>query len=141
VVAPGIYRGARPDAQGLRDLAALGVRTDLDLEKLKDVVATERQSAAAAGVTLVSEPMSYLFSPSDQLVDDILSVLDDPARQPVFVHCKLGNDRTGLVVAIHRVESQGWDPADAWDEALAMGFHRIWVGLSHYYEERTGYDD
>ncbi len=139
-VSPGIYRGARPSAQGMRDLAALGVRTDIDLEKPAALVATERQYAAQTGIAFAPEPMSYLFEPSDALVDEILSIMADPAQQPVFLHCKLGNDRTGLIVALYRVFDEGWDPADAWQEMMDLGFHRIWVGLSHYFEEVTGYE-
>ena len=140
-VEPGIYRGARPDEQGLRDLALLGVHTDLDLEKTTSAVDAERDYAASANVAFVLRGMSYLVAPSDAQVDDILSIMHDPAQQPVFVHCKLGNDRTGLVVALSRIYYQGWSPADAWQEMLDRGFHRIWVGLSHYFNERTGYDN
>lgn len=139
-VSPGIYRGARPTRDGLLDLAKLGVRTDIDLEK-GAVADTERGYAAEARIAFAGEPMSYLFAPSDQLVDSVLTIMNDPDRQPVFLHCKLGNDRTGLMAALHRVEDQGWTPAQAWQEMMDLGFHRIWVGLSHYYEERTGFQD
>ena len=140
-VSPGIYRGARPDARGLRDLAALGVRTDLDLETSASTTAIEEQQAVAAGVTFLPEPMSYLRAPSDELVDRLLGELNDPALQPVFLHCKLGNDRTGLIVALDRVINEGWTPEVAWNEMMDLGFHRIWVGLSHFFEERTGWDE
>jgi len=139
-VSPGIYRGARPTREGLLDLARLGVRTDVDLEK-GSVADTERGYAADAKIGFAAKPMSYLFAPSDAQVDDLLSIINDPARQPVFFHCKLGNDRTGLIAALHRVYHQGWAPADAWNEMMTLGFHRVWVGLSHYFESRTGFED
>jgi len=140
-VTPGLLRGARPSQAGMDDLAALGVRTDLDLERTQSYVDAEQGFADNAGVDFASEPMSYIWEPSDDFIDEVLSIMADPAMQPVYVHCKLGNDRTGLVVALYRVEVQGWTPKAAWDEMMAMGFHRIWVGLSHYFEERTGYED
>ena len=140
-VSPGIYRGARPDARGLGDLASiLGIQTDIDLEKIESAITTETKQTAALGITLKREPMSYVTSPSDAQIDRILAELNNPDLQPVFVHCQLGADRTGLVVALDRVLYDNWAPADASKEMMDRGFHRIWLGLSHYFEERTGYD-
>ena len=46
-----------------------------------------------------------------------------------FIHCEHGQDRTGLVVAMWRVEKDGWTKADAEKEMLAHGFHKELRGL------------
>ncbi len=63
-----------------------------------------------------------------------LKVMADPARRPVFVHCKHGADRTGTMCAIYRVVFQGWSKEDAVDEMRngGYGFHAIWAGLPKY---------
>ena len=41
--------------------------------------------------------------------------------EQVLVHCHTGSQRTGGVVALHRILLDGWTPADARDELLAFG--------------------
>ncbi len=55
-------------------------------------------------------------------------------RPGTFVHCEHGQDRTGLIVAIHRVQADGWTKADAEGEMLAHGFHKQLHGLWEYWE-------
>ena len=53
--------------------------------------------------------------------DRILSLLEDSAAGPVFVHCKRGADRTGAVIAAYRIDHDKWDNQRALKEALASG--------------------
>ena len=46
-----------------------------------------------------------------------------------LVHCAHGQDRTGLVCALYRVRDDGWSTAQAWEEALKLGYHPEFVGL------------
>ena len=140
-VSPGLYRGARPTAEGLQALADAGVRTVVDLEDDDEVVASEQAVVEGLGMTFVSKPMSGFWYPNDATVNDVVALLGDASQRPLFVHCQHGEDRTGLVVAIHRVFNEAWDPATAYDEMLAKGFHTLLFLLNHYYEEKTGFED
>ena len=147
-VSPGIYRGARPSDEGLAYLKSIGVRTVLDLEIGDWVEARpadiehEKQAVEELGLAFVARPMSA-FQPfvDDDAMNETLAVLADPAAGPIYVHCKHGQDRTGLVIGLERVLGEGWDAIDAHDEMLAAGFHRYFWGLEHYYEEKTGFED
>jgi len=141
VVAPGIYRGARPDAAGLRRLAALGVKTIIDLDNDVDVVDGEARAAAGLGMKVEREPMSWLFAPEDAQMQRILALLANSRQRPLFVHCQYGEDRTGLVIGLYRVFRQGWKPTTAYQEMLRRGFHPTLVALDHYYKEKTGMED
>jgi protein tyrosine/serine phosphatase len=141
-VSDGIYRGARPLHAGMEALAQqLAIKTDLDLENDGSAIADEQKDAQALGIRMISLPMSGFFAPSDSTVNQALAILKDPANYPVFVHCQHGEDRTGLIVGLFRVEVQGMSPADAYAEMKADGFHPILLGLNHYFEERTGFED
>jgi protein tyrosine phosphatase (PTP) superfamily phosphohydrolase (DUF442 family) len=61
-----------------------------------------------------------------------LRAATDPERQPLFVHCQHGADRTGIAVASYRVAVEGWSPADAAAEMTegGFGFHTIWSRLA-----------
>lgn len=151
-VSPGIYRGARPTPAALRALAARGIRADLDLQggsagraaldwlitafdgtESSASVAGEGALVRGLGMTFFSAPLNSFLSLDEKetrLVVDALAFMHDPAHQPVFVHCKHGDDRTGLVIALYRVRYEGWTPRAAHDEMIARGhsgFAGVWT--------------
>ena len=68
-----------------------------------------------------------------------LDALTDPARQPVYVHCQRGADRTGFMVGVYRVEKEGWSAKRAYSEARDIGMRWWYRGLKrqlYEYEER-----
>jgi hypothetical protein len=58
-----------------------------------------------------------------------LALISNPALQPVYVHCKQGRDRSGLIVGIFRVRHQGWTPSTAYREMERLGFRDEIAGL------------
>ena len=46
-------------------------------------------------------------------VDEGFPHMADPAKRPVFVHCKHGADRTGTMVAFYRILFEGWSKDEA----------------------------
>jgi protein tyrosine/serine phosphatase len=84
--------------------------------------------------------MSGYVAPNDQDVALIENkLLTDPSLRPAFVHCQHGRDRTGVVIALHRVfrEQPAWSPKQAYDEMLAYGFQTSLHELLNYYFEKT----
>ena len=87
----------------------------------------------------VEIPMSFLKKIDPLVVRKALSVMTDPANQPVFLHCSRGVDRAGVVVAVYRMEFDGWSEAEAQAEMEALGFHEIWFELKKTVKEwRSG---
>ncbi|MHB1024968.1 MAG: fused DSP-PTPase phosphatase/NAD kinase-like protein [Desulfobacteria bacterium] len=124
-VAPGIFRGAQPEPEGYATLKAMGVRTVINVRQRHG----EREAVEAAGMRYVNIPISFLTKVDPAVVRKALSVMTDPANQPVFIHCSVGSDRTGVVVAIYRMEVDGWSKAEAMAEMESFGFHWIWFQL------------
>jgi Tyrosine phosphatase family len=54
------------------------------------------------------------------LEKDITELLDNEHK--TFIHCKFGKDRTGLAIALYRVEHDDWSCEDAIKEAKTFGF-------------------
>jgi hypothetical protein len=120
VVTPGVlWRGARPDQIGAAWLMEHGVRTIVNLELiLDDKPAFARAVLADTNVHQAAyfrihdwEPLPIL-APS--LVDDhvahFLAIVGQQTGQqatPVYVHCRSGVNRTGLMVAAYRVLIEG----------------------------------
>ena len=108
------YRGARPEGNDFRALASLGVKTLIDLAEEGD--RAEEANAKAAGMQFVRIPMSTRKAPSEETIAQFLALVNDPANQPVYVHCIGGRHRTGVMTAIYRMSVDGWDSAKAWTE-------------------------
>jgi tyrosine-protein phosphatase SIW14 len=136
-----VFRGGTPGAEGIAELKALGVKTILNLDDRYDVNEEERALAQAAGIREIANPMSGFWWPENARVNRALRALSDPRLRPIYVHCQHGQDRTGLVVGLFRVEREHWAPARAYAEMLGYGFHRILFLMNHYFEERTGFED
>jgi protein tyrosine/serine phosphatase len=127
-VAPGIFRGAQPTPEGYATLKAMGVRTVINLRTRH----RERKAVEAAGMRYVEIPMSFWKNVDPAVVRLALSAMTDPANQPVFIHCSRGVDRAGVVVAVYRMEVDGWSEAEAEAEMVAFGFHEIWSQLKEF---------
>lgn len=135
-----IYRGGQPTLAGLRLLhERYGVKTVIDLRnEASDLAAWEEKTAGGLSLEFRRIAMSSLKRPSDTMIGEIEALLTDPARQPVYVHCHHGQDRTGLVIGLFRVISGRWTAAKAYDEMLASGFHPTWMwSLKSYFREAT----
>jgi len=127
-VTPGIFRGAQPEPEGYATLKAMGIRTVINVRQRH----REREAVEAAGMRYVNIPISFLTKVDPAVVRKTLSVMTDPANQPVFIHCSVGSDRTGVVVAIYRMEVDGWSKAEAEAEMQTFGFHDAWVQMKSF---------
>jgi protein tyrosine/serine phosphatase len=60
--------------------------------------------------------------PSPETVARFLKLVDDPANQPVYVHCVGGHHRTGVMTAVYRMAQDGWNADRAYTEMQHYGF-------------------
>lgn len=127
-VAPGIFRGAQPRPEGYGTLKAMGIRTVVNLRSRHG----EARAVESAGMRSVLLPMNTLADVNVETVREAVALMADPANQPVFVHCAHGQDRTGVVVAVYRMDLEGWTEAAAEQEMQAFGFNDIWTQLKDF---------
>lgn len=121
VVAEGkIYRSGEPTLRATRRVVEqMGIRTIIDLGAHTPGTWEEESAAALAeelGVTryrfgligdATGDPNDYVLA---------LRIMNDPAHQPVWVHCAAGSERTGCLVAMHRVINDGYGVDAAYAE-------------------------
>jgi protein tyrosine phosphatase (PTP) superfamily phosphohydrolase (DUF442 family) len=122
IVAPYLLRGGQPTAEDLTKLKMAGVRTVIDLRNEEVLVRQEAMQARTLGLSFVSIPLDVFNPPSEQAVQAFMRAVGDGANQPVYVHCLHGQDRTGTMIAIYRIEHDGWNPNQAYQEMLSCGF-------------------
>jgi protein tyrosine/serine phosphatase len=114
------FRGAQPDGRDYSDLAALGVRTVIDLTQ--DGRADESGMVQHAGMKFYRIPLTTSDRPSDAAVSQFLSLVNDRANWPVFVHCQGGRHRTGTMTAVYRITQDGWTADRAYQEMKQYHF-------------------
>ena len=118
-----IYRGGQPKPGGIKKLVELGIKTVINLRDDDDRAQSEEQEVKEAGLVYYNRPLPRWDSPGEQQIQELLSLLT-AADKPVFVHCKRGADRTGVLIAIYRIEHDAWTSERAKAEAdrYGMGF-------------------
>ena len=132
-----LYRGSRPSPEDFKQQLA-NMKSIINLEG-DDVAAAEYQSAASLGMEWIWCPISisdiYAEGFPEPLCNYLLALMKWLPK-PLFVHCQHGEDRTGLAVAMFRVEEQGWSPQQAYQEALRYGYHPHFnAGLNKNFEK------
>ncbi len=131
-VSNNLYRGAQPQAEGMRHLKKMGIRTVVNLRSFH----SDQDLLGDTGLAY-EHLEAEADDPEEEVVVRFLQIVTDPARTPVFVHCRHGSDRTGLVCAMYRVFVQGWSKPEAIEEMTqgGFGFHLIFDELIEFIEE------
>jgi len=114
------YRGAQPDRSDYAELARLGVKTVIDLQS--DGPEREKGLVEQSGMSFYRIPLTTSERPSDGAVKQFLSLVNDPGKQPVYVHCAGGQHRTGVMTAVYRMTKYGWTEDKAYDEMKQYKF-------------------
>jgi len=121
------YRGAQPNERGLSELKILGITTIVDLRgEDREKILWEGEHAESLGMRFVNIPVSGWSPPTDEQVAQFLSLLRDRPGQKIFVHCRFGDDRTGVFTAVYRMAVEKWPPEQAMKEMYFFGFNGFW---------------
>jgi protein-tyrosine phosphatase len=134
-VTPHLYRGGLLKKDGLKALKKLDINVVVDTHAYSK---KEEREAQALGMKYVAIPWHCPW-PKDEVFAKFLKVLHENPGKKVFVHCRLGDDRTGMMVAAYRMAEEGWTADEAMTEMESFGFtkshHFICPSLAHYERE------
>lgn len=120
------YRGAQPEGGDYAALAALGIKTVVDLQRKGE--ADEQAMVESNGMKFFRIPMTTTSRPEREAVDQFLMIVNNPSNQPVFVHCRGGRHRTGVMTAVYRMNKDSWSASEAYDEMKRYEFEK---GFGH----------
>lgn len=118
------YRGAQPKEEDYKQLAAIGIKTIIDLRD--NPTDYEKRDAEAAGMRYVNLPMSDKDYPPAATIDQFLKLVDDPSTGKFFVHCAGGRHRTGVMGAVYRFNHYGWNFDQVYAEMKKYDFYTRW---------------
>jgi protein tyrosine/serine phosphatase len=136
-----VLRGGQPTDAGFGKLAAMGVKTIIDLQEEGSRSHDEKKLVKALGMRYINIPMKGMTTPTEKQISHALKALDDTSGGPVFIHCKRGADRTGVVIACYRVKHDGWDNQKALSEARDYGMSWYQFPLQRYVRSYEPRDD
>jgi tyrosine-protein phosphatase SIW14 len=121
------YRGSQPNQNGMRSLQKLGVTTVIDLRgEDRNASDNEKKQAESLGMQFLLIPGDGWSNPSDAQIAEFFSAFAQRPQQLIFVHCWLGEDRTGVFVAAYRIAFEHWTPQQAVAEMHDFHFNTIW---------------
>jgi tyrosine-protein phosphatase SIW14 len=120
-VTPTLFRGAQPTHQGFEALAKHGI--DIVVDNRGDRSKTEGEVVRGLGVQYIAIPWHCPF-PHDEVFARFLTVVRENRGKKIFVHCRLGDDRTGMMIAAYRIADEGWTADEAMNEMKHFGFSR-----------------
>lgn len=118
-VTPNLFRGGQPGSDGFKTLKEMGVGIVVDMRGGSNE--HEKAAVTQLGMQYVSIPWHCTF-PSDEPMARFLKLMEENRDKKVFVHCRLGADRTGMAIAAYRMASEGWSADEALSEMAKFGF-------------------
>jgi protein-tyrosine phosphatase len=136
-----VYVGSKPHSdQEFEYLQAHHVKYILNARFLPFLSGAEKRKAKKYGMQFIAIPMNASpIPPSREHVDEILRTLHNPDRQPIYLHCVLGRDRTSLLLGLYKINFEGMSKADALAVMRKSGFRTVWFlhGLKSYFDKNA----
>lgn len=124
-ITPWFYRGGQPRDEEFEQLSTLGIKTVICLRWNRKAVNKELLIGKELNLNVISIPLTYWRLPNRSEIDEYFSIIDNVSNHPVFLHCKHGSDRTGMLASFYRIRHEGWSADRAYDEMKEAGFHKI----------------
>jgi protein tyrosine phosphatase (PTP) superfamily phosphohydrolase (DUF442 family) len=138
-VTDSLYRGGQPTPDGYKSLQAMGVGIVVNLRETPTDMATEKRQVESLGMKSVDIPWSANRDPSSSQIVEFLDLVRANPDTKIYVHCRRGADRTGVMVASYRIAVERKSVAEAVSEMHQ--YHYDWLfrsQLKRYIESLPG---
>ncbi|OCX15667.1 protein-tyrosine-phosphatase [Stutzerimonas xanthomarina] len=113
---PNLYRSALPDSNARPLLDDLGIVTVINFYQRSDA-----SWLPASGMQQIHLPLRTNRIDDADVIEVLRSIRQAQGHGNVLIHCKHGQNRTGLIAALYRVVYQGWSKEQALAEMRSFG--------------------
>jgi protein tyrosine phosphatase (PTP) superfamily phosphohydrolase (DUF442 family) len=128
-LSPSLYRSALPQTDDLAQLHQRGIRTVINLHQQSDVLWLGDDAMRRIHIPLRGDRVT-----DTQVITVLRAIRAGEQQGGILVHCKHGQNRTGLISAMYRIVYDGWSREEAMAEMLEGGF-----GTAERMEDAVGY--
>lgn len=117
-----LARGAQPTEEGLKELKEKGFKTIISFRHDQDAVPVrEKEIAEKLGMRFVNIPWRIQYAvDADKVLKDYFEVTDNTASRPIFIHCRHGRDRTGLMSILSGMHYENWSYEESRQKSFAV---------------------
>jgi protein tyrosine phosphatase (PTP) superfamily phosphohydrolase (DUF442 family) len=122
-----LYRGGQPSTVGFKALQQMGVAIIVNFRDEPEETFSERREVESMGIKYVNIPWSGSDQPSSWQVVQFLDLVRANPQAKIFVHCKRGADRTGVMIAAYRIAVERKTVTDADSEMNRFHYDRFWL--------------
>lgn len=128
-LSPTLYRSALPQADDVAQLRARGITTVINFYQQDDAAWLNDASMERVHIPLRGDRVT-----DTEVISVLRAIRAGEQRGGVLVHCKHGQNRTGLITAMYRIVYDGWTREEAMAEMLEGGF-----GQAERMDDAVGY--
>jgi protein-tyrosine phosphatase len=107
----------------------MGVSMVVNFRDETSEIAAEKLQVESVGMKYVGIPWNGHDEPSNRQVAQFLELVSANPDSKIFVHCKAGADRTGVMVAAYRIALE--HKAVSESVAEMRRYHYRWILLPH----------
>ena len=100
-------------------LRSKGIKTFVDLENTKWIQGRYKALLKEAEIKRIHIPMHSSKVPTEEEWE----IIKEAMKNPVYIHCKWGADRTGAIIARYLTEEKNYGPKKAWLAVISGGTH------------------
>ena len=126
-----LYRSARLTPDGLkRAIHDYGIRTVISLRDADAHDRAEEAFCQKQEINFYRLPPRHWDTSNGRAeaqdnVDEYLRIVSNPDNYPILVHCFAGIHRTGIYIAIYRMELEKWSNESAIAELRELGYDQL----------------
>jgi tyrosine-protein phosphatase SIW14 len=134
-----LYRGGQPTPDGFNALRAMGVGIVVNFRQNHAETEKEKRRVESLGMKYIGIPWSANHEPSNAQIVEFLDLVRANPNAKMFVHCRRGADRTGVMIAAYRIAVEHKSVAEA--VAEMHRYHYDWLfrpQLKRYIESLPG---
>lgn len=128
-LSPTLYRSALPESDDLAELHKRGINTVINFYQQSDDAWLGDSAIQRVHIPLRGDRVT-----DTQVIAVLRAIRAGEQSGGVLVHCKHGQNRTGLIVAMYRIVYDGWSRDEAMAEMIEGGF-----GTAGRMEDAIGY--